>query len=65
MEPPLAIVEKPHLASPVRCDPWHPRGPAIAAQVAALIQERLPGTRIEHIGSSAVPGCAGKNSSIC
>jgi GrpB-like predicted nucleotidyltransferase (UPF0157 family) len=26
----------------------------------ALIAERLPDTTIEHVGSSAVPGCAGK-----
>jgi GrpB-like predicted nucleotidyltransferase (UPF0157 family) len=26
----------------------------------ALIRERLPGTTVEHVGSSAVPGCAGK-----
>ena len=26
----------------------------------ALIAERLPDTEIEHVGSSSVPGCAGK-----
>jgi GrpB-like predicted nucleotidyltransferase (UPF0157 family) len=26
----------------------------------ALIAERLPATAVEHVGSSAVPGCAGK-----
>ncbi|HEU0113335.1 MAG TPA: GrpB family protein [Thermomicrobiales bacterium] len=61
MEPRLEIVEKPHPGSPVACEPWRPRGPAIAARIMALIQARLPETRIEHIGSSAVPGCAGKN----
>ena len=25
-----------------------------------LIAERLPDTAVEHVGSSAVPGCAGK-----
>ena len=61
MEPPLAIVPKPYPPAPPTCDAWHPRGPVIAARTIALIQERLPGTRIEHVGSSAVPGCAGKN----
>jgi GrpB-like predicted nucleotidyltransferase (UPF0157 family) len=28
--------------------------------VVALIAERLPDTAIEHVGSSSVPGCAGK-----
>jgi GrpB-like predicted nucleotidyltransferase (UPF0157 family) len=61
MEPPLAIVPKPYPPAPVTCEAWHPRGPAVAARVIALIQQRLPGTPIEHIGSSAVPGCDGKN----
>jgi GrpB-like predicted nucleotidyltransferase (UPF0157 family) len=29
--------------------------------VIAAIQAELPATSVEHIGSSAVPGCAGKN----
>ncbi|MBW3631440.1 MAG: GrpB family protein, partial [Chloroflexi bacterium] len=32
----------------------------IAEQVISLIVERLPDTTVEHVGSSAVPGCAGK-----
>ena len=37
------------------------RSPAVAARVAALILARLPaGCAIAHIGSSAIPGCAGK-----
>lgn len=43
-----------------RCDDWDPRAPEVAARVAALITERLPWARPEHVGSSAVPGCAGK-----
>jgi GrpB-like predicted nucleotidyltransferase (UPF0157 family) len=39
---------------------WNPRAPAAAARVIALIQERLPETTVEHVGSSSVPGCAGK-----
>ncbi len=32
----------------------------VADHVISLIAARLPDTRIEHVGSSAVPGCAGK-----
>jgi GrpB-like predicted nucleotidyltransferase (UPF0157 family) len=40
--------------------PWNPRAPEVAARVAASIADRLPDTPIEHVGSSSVPGCAGK-----
>ena len=40
--------------------PWNPRAPEVAARVVALIAERLPDTTVEHVGSSSVPGCAGK-----
>jgi GrpB-like predicted nucleotidyltransferase (UPF0157 family) len=43
-----------------KCDDWDPRAPEVAARVAALITERLPWAKPEHVGSSAVPGCAGK-----
>ena len=45
---------------PVACHPYDPRAPAVAARVAALIRERMPDAAVEHIGSTAVPGCAGK-----
>jgi GrpB-like predicted nucleotidyltransferase (UPF0157 family) len=32
----------------------------VARQVAALIETALPAARVEHIGSTAVPGCSGK-----
>ena len=34
--------------------------PAVAKEVAALIAARRPGAVAEHVGSSAVPGLAGK-----
>ena len=40
--------------------PYDPRFPAVARLVAALIEGRMPDARVEHIGSTAVPGCAGK-----
>lgn len=40
--------------------PWDPRAPEVARRVAKLIQSRMPDARVEHVGSSAIPGCAGK-----
>ncbi|HEV2107315.1 MAG TPA: GrpB family protein [Thermomicrobiales bacterium] len=40
--------------------PYDPRFPEVAARVAKLIRARMPEARIEHIGSTAVPGCGGK-----
>lgn len=40
--------------------PYDDRFPAVAARVIAMIGERVSSARVEHVGSSAVPGCAGK-----
>jgi GrpB-like predicted nucleotidyltransferase (UPF0157 family) len=40
--------------------PYDARYADVARRVAGLIVERMPDARVEHIGSSAVPGCAGK-----
>ena len=40
--------------------PYDARCPEVAHRVADFIQERLPGARVEHVGSTAVPGCPGK-----
>ncbi|HEX5166152.1 MAG TPA: GrpB family protein [Thermomicrobiales bacterium] len=40
--------------------PYDPRFPEVARRVAALIEGRMPGARVEHVGSTAVPNCAGK-----
>ena len=40
--------------------PYDIRFPLIAAQVASLIQDRIVNLAVEHIGSTAVPGCGGK-----
>jgi len=45
---------------PAACRAYDPRAPAVARRVAALIQRRLPRVPVEHVGSTAVPGCAGK-----
>ncbi len=40
--------------------PYDARCPVVAERVAALVGERLPGAPVEHVGSTAVPGCPGK-----
>lgn len=40
--------------------PYDPRSPEVARRVIDLIQERMPDAEVEHIGSTAIPGCAGK-----
>jgi len=56
-EPPIRPYPNP--SPPVTLRSWNPRAPEVAARVVALIVERLPDTRVEHVGSSSVPGCAG------
>jgi GrpB-like predicted nucleotidyltransferase (UPF0157 family) len=57
-EPPIRPY--PHPSPHPALRPWNPRAPEAAARVVALIGERLPDTAVEHVGSSSVPGCAGK-----
>jgi GrpB-like predicted nucleotidyltransferase (UPF0157 family) len=57
-EPPIRPYPLPSPHPALR--PWNPRAPQAAARVAALIVERLPDTAVDHVGSSSVPGCAGK-----
>lgn len=40
--------------------PYDPRAAEVADRVVALIQERMPAARVEHAGSTAIPGCHGK-----
>ncbi len=40
--------------------PWDPRTIEVAARVAALIRSAMPDAVVEHVGSTAVPGCGGK-----
>ncbi len=57
-EPPIRPY--PHPSPHPALRPWNPRAPQAAARVAALIVALLPDTAVEHVGSSAVPGWAGK-----
>ncbi len=42
-------------------DAWDPATLEVARRVAALLAAVRPGLDVEHVGSSAVPGLAGKN----
>lgn len=46
--------------SPPTYQEYDPRAPAVAARLVALIRERLPTAHAEHVGSTSIPGCAGK-----
>src|SRR5581483_3861082 len=45
---------------PADCHEYDPRSAEVARKVAALIEPHLPGAVVEHVGSTSVPGCAGK-----
>jgi GrpB-like predicted nucleotidyltransferase (UPF0157 family) len=40
--------------------PYDSRAPFVAEIVKALIEGEMPGVEVEHIGSTAIPGCDGK-----
>jgi GrpB-like predicted nucleotidyltransferase (UPF0157 family) len=46
---------------PVQVHQADPDAPEVARRLTALIATRWPATPAEHVGSSAVPGLAGKN----
>jgi GrpB-like predicted nucleotidyltransferase (UPF0157 family) len=50
----------PYCRVPIVVHEANAAAPAVARQVAELIAARRPGAMAEHIGSSAVPGLAGK-----
>jgi len=50
----------PYLFHPPTCMEYDPRAAEAARRIEALITASLPGVTVEHIGSTAVPGCAGK-----
>ena len=53
------IVE-PYEDAPAACHDYDPRAPRVAAALSAALLRERPGLTIEHIGSTAVSGCAGK-----
>ena len=45
---------------PPACIEYDPRAAEVAQRIAATLTAVLPMVTVEHIGSTAVPGCAGK-----
>jgi RimJ/RimL family protein N-acetyltransferase/GrpB-like predicted nucleotidyltransferase (UPF0157 family) len=54
------LVIGPYQSGPATCHEHDPRSADVARAVAAVIEPRLPGAKVEHVGSTSVPGCAGK-----
>jgi GrpB-like predicted nucleotidyltransferase (UPF0157 family)/mannose-6-phosphate isomerase-like protein (cupin superfamily) len=54
------LVIGPYQSMPAACREHDPRAGEAARQVGALIESHLPGVVVEHVGSTSVPGCAGK-----
>jgi GrpB-like predicted nucleotidyltransferase (UPF0157 family) len=50
----------PYEHRPAACHEHDPRSAEVARTVTALIEPHLSGAIVEHVGSTAVPGCAGK-----
>ena len=50
----------PYEQLPAICNEHDPRSFEVARRVADLIESHLPDVKVEHVGSTAVPGCAGK-----
>jgi GrpB-like predicted nucleotidyltransferase (UPF0157 family) len=51
---------EPYQHTPARCVTFDPRAADVAAAVAEMLRARCPAVILEHIGSTAVPGCDGK-----
>ncbi len=49
-----------YVSRPAACREYDPRAANVARLIAAMVQEHLPQVRVEHVGSTSVPGCAGK-----
>jgi GrpB-like predicted nucleotidyltransferase (UPF0157 family) len=50
----------PYEHRPAACHEHDPRSAAVARRIAGLIEPHLTGAVVEHVGSTSVPGCAGK-----
>jgi GrpB-like predicted nucleotidyltransferase (UPF0157 family) len=64
-DPAMTAASKPPIGRyrrvPVQVHQADPAAPQVARRLIALIATRWPATPAEHVGSSAVPGLAGKN----
>jgi GrpB-like predicted nucleotidyltransferase (UPF0157 family) len=50
----------PYETRPAACHEHDARTRIVARRVGSLIESHLPGVVVEHVGSTSVPGCAGK-----
>ncbi len=50
----------PYETHPAVCRAYDPRAAMVARSVADGVASVLPRIRVEHVGSTAVPGCAGR-----
>jgi GrpB-like predicted nucleotidyltransferase (UPF0157 family) len=50
----------PYVACPAVCRDHDLRAVDVARQITTLVHSYLPQAHVEHVGSTAVPGCAGK-----
>lgn len=55
-----ALRVDPYTVKPARYFPYDPESPWVAAMVMEAICHREPSLRIDHVGSTAIPGCGGK-----
>ena len=57
---PIGPYDAPGAPKVIDLRPWDTRGPAAANSVMRMLRAALPDIEIEHVGSTAVPGCDGK-----
>lgn len=60
MPDPINPIIGPYESQPALCRDYDPRAAVVADQIAVCILSRLPRIRVEHVGSTSVPGCAGR-----
>jgi GrpB-like predicted nucleotidyltransferase (UPF0157 family) len=50
----------PYHEPPLECRENNPQAVEIARQISGLVARYLPSVKVEHVGSTAVPGCGGR-----
>jgi GrpB-like predicted nucleotidyltransferase (UPF0157 family) len=60
MPAPIQSVIGSYTVRPAVCREYDPRAVDVARHIATLVSTHLPYVGVEHVGSTAVPGCAGK-----
>jgi GrpB-like predicted nucleotidyltransferase (UPF0157 family)/mannose-6-phosphate isomerase-like protein (cupin superfamily) len=60
MPPHVSVSIGPYEPSSATCNHHDPRTAQVAERVRCLIESRLRDVDVQHVGSTAVPGCAGK-----